>query len=89
MGEGLRANGDTSATPDDGDSAAVLDIGFPRRRGGPFHWADRVGPPSCCAGSRGSTVPRSRPVPGWSGWRPKVDSSPTSGGWHARIATRP
>jgi 3-hydroxyacyl-CoA dehydrogenase/enoyl-CoA hydratase/3-hydroxybutyryl-CoA epimerase len=34
----------TLCHPDDGDLASVLGIGFPRRLGGPFHWADRVGP---------------------------------------------
>ncbi|WP_122816089.1 3-hydroxyacyl-CoA dehydrogenase NAD-binding domain-containing protein [Nocardioides pantholopis] len=33
----------TLCHPDDGDLAAVLGIGFPRRLGGPFHWIDRTG----------------------------------------------
>ena len=43
-GRGRRAHPDTLCHPDDGDLAAVLGIGFPRRLGGPFHWADRVRP---------------------------------------------
>jgi 3-hydroxyacyl-CoA dehydrogenase / enoyl-CoA hydratase / 3-hydroxybutyryl-CoA epimerase len=33
----------TLCHPDDGDVASVRAIGFPRRLGGPFHWADEVG----------------------------------------------
>jgi 3-hydroxyacyl-CoA dehydrogenase/enoyl-CoA hydratase/3-hydroxybutyryl-CoA epimerase len=29
--------------PDDGDVASVVGIGFPRRLGGPFQWADQIG----------------------------------------------
>jgi 3-hydroxyacyl-CoA dehydrogenase/enoyl-CoA hydratase/3-hydroxybutyryl-CoA epimerase len=35
----------TLCHPDDGDVASVRAIGFPRRLGGPFHWADELGPP--------------------------------------------
>ncbi len=34
----------TLCHPDDGDVAAVLGIGFPRVLGGPFRWADELGP---------------------------------------------
>lgn len=33
----------TLRSPDDGDIASVLGIGFPRKLGGPFHWADETG----------------------------------------------
>jgi 3-hydroxyacyl-CoA dehydrogenase/enoyl-CoA hydratase/3-hydroxybutyryl-CoA epimerase len=33
----------TLSHPDDGDVASVVAIGFPRRLGGPFHWADSLG----------------------------------------------
>lgn len=39
----------TICHPDDGDVAAVLGIGFPRVLGGPFRWADEIGPAEAVA----------------------------------------
>ena len=39
----------TICHPDDGDVAAVLGIGFPRILGGPFCWADEIGPAAAVA----------------------------------------
>jgi 3-hydroxyacyl-CoA dehydrogenase / enoyl-CoA hydratase / 3-hydroxybutyryl-CoA epimerase len=53
--------------PDDGDVASVVGIGFPRRLGGPFHWADQVGATTVIAQSEAfgaATFPVGRSIAG-------------------------
>ena len=79
----------TLCHPDDGDLAAVLGSASRVDSADPSTGPTGSGRQSCCSGSSASTVPRSRPVPRWSDWRPTVGSSPTSGGVRARVAAGP